>query len=120
MRSVHPAWALVAVALLVCCSTPKPHLVRDGTTQVFSYQGGVPMPAKNDWIEMTFAGTAVSTEKAKVDDIPFWWNFAFKAHVDDIKSVTITDVTQAPPVPVSTGASVTLAKPGELESRINQ
>jgi len=114
------AWTLVAVTLLAGCGTPGPRLVGDGTTQVFSYKGGVPMPAKNDWIEMTIAGTALSTEGANADNIPFWWNFAFKAQVADIKSVSIFDVTQSPPVLVLKEEGVSLADGSWMGSSATQ
>jgi hypothetical protein len=97
MNQMLSVLVLVAAALSAGCGTPKPRLVGDGTTQQFAYRGGVPEPAENDWIVMTVAGTGYSFESKKTDNFPFWWAFAFKAKVDDIASVVVFDVTDAPP-----------------------
>lgn len=111
MLSTRKNTALLLLTLLLLaggCATTQTRQLGDGTEQRLAYSDKGPALVKNGWAEVTVASTGFASEPDEQFDIPFWWQFGLKIMTADLKSVSIYDVSEAPPRLILADLAVTL------------
>jgi len=96
-RNNKPLLILALILLTGGCTTRQTRKLGDGTEQPLAYAAQEPELAKNAWAEVARAGISFASEPDEQFDIPFWWEFALKVKINELKSVRIYDVSKAPP-----------------------
>jgi hypothetical protein len=100
MRSTrkNPVLLILAILLLAGgCATTQTRQLGDNTEQQLSYSDQGPVLVKNSWAEVTLAETGFAGEPDEQFDLPFWWQFELKVKTGDLKTLTIYEVSAAPP-----------------------